>query len=828
MTALAAGPLQAAPQIFSRLDQKFAVGASSTYAEPITITKTAGGKTIAAALDLRITIPVSMGATWDPSDTTLLAIGNASAKVAAAITLEGANRTAAVNVLSDFVDGDTVTLYGLRLTGFGVSASAASLTLDVDNDAVSDASDDKAKVVHTANLDSSVPQAIQLTDTTPAVATITVTEGPPAILTAANDIRIRIPSGIGIAWNTADTTVTIGGTASAKVNATTPISFTTTNVLRVNLDMDLAAGETLTLDGLTFGTPSAASSADFLELVADGSDAGATVALDRYPLAVGPPKIEGCPQTVSANGTVLNTLTITDGNADINTADGIRLAIPTHVNLKWSGTQAPTFGGTAASKTTSNAIEDSAEQGKVLHFTVGTPFASGDTLTISGLQVDLVGAPSEIISAVWLLVDGPETVNAATIPTPLGRRYLFQLNGASTGGRAPTAAFLDADSVAAAWYEQTSNLPYRVRAAVYNLTGTLEAGPVTVNANVGTDTDLFDLAVARDPSGTAPGNFIVAYLNSYSDGNVMASRYSAAGTLLDARGVSDDPFSLGGNPALDLAVDSSGTFAVVWRHSASKIFYRAYSGAGTALTTAAVQVDGPGISGGSATVHDPAISTAGTGSFEVTWTNFDDNLDARLMRATVSTTAAGAGVRVDAPATATSSPLHPSTDFSGSTYHAVWDDTRAGNSLALYGNIPDIFFWTGTTAMAVDNSVHPCVKPRLAMTGNALEGVIAWDDLQQGVTLRVFNSNGTSSAPTTVTDAGSRPRIDVWAAARRASVAYQDPSDAYLEIWEMGCDPTSSPVPINWGGQKLSKGATSVGGGGGGGGGCFLQTVRWK
>ncbi|MFH1190639.1 MAG: hypothetical protein V1670_00360, partial [Candidatus Omnitrophota bacterium] len=50
-----------------------------------------------------------------------------------------------------------------------------------------------------------------------AISGITITDSTGGALTASNDLRIKIPSGFGMAWDTTKTTATISGTASAKV-----------------------------------------------------------------------------------------------------------------------------------------------------------------------------------------------------------------------------------------------------------------------------------------------------------------------------------------------------------------------------------------------------------------------------------------------------------------------------------------------------------------------------------------------------------------------------------------------------------------------------------
>ncbi|MBI4577261.1 MAG: hypothetical protein HY722_13465, partial [Planctomycetes bacterium] len=87
------------------------------------------------------------------------------------------------------------------------------------------------------------------------------------VISAANDVRIRIPSTFNMSWDTGLTTATIGGAASAKVS--TSVTYEDVNkTLVLDITSDLAAGDVFTVDALEFTGFSAVSSADYLELEA--------------------------------------------------------------------------------------------------------------------------------------------------------------------------------------------------------------------------------------------------------------------------------------------------------------------------------------------------------------------------------------------------------------------------------------------------------------------------------------------------------------------------------------------------------------------------------
>jgi hypothetical protein len=356
---------------------------------------------------------------WDGTDTSIVRIGSAASKITATVTAVSANKACIIDVTSDFSDGESVTIYGLKFTNSATGTD--NLELSVDGDSTTEATDDKDKVISGPKIDSETAPVKNNGDAKGAAPMITITDGTSAVITAANDVRIRIPTATGMRWDATDTAVTIGGTASAKVNAAMPISFTTSpteTVVRVNVDANLSAGQTITVTGLTLTAPTSVSTADKLELVTDGSDAGTTSGLDGRIHAVGPPKIEMSSITVTSSNTSLNTVTITDTNGDLNITDDLRLVIPIDVNLKWNTDQSAatvTAGGSTLAASY-NSIEDLSEGNKVLFFTVTANSTSGDTLTISNLKVDLDNAASSVtFNDLMISADGPGTINAASV-----------------------------------------------------------------------------------------------------------------------------------------------------------------------------------------------------------------------------------------------------------------------------------------------------------------------------------------------------------------------------------------------------------------------------
>jgi hypothetical protein len=92
-------------------------------------------------------------------------------------------------------------------------------------------------------------------------------------INTADDIRISIPAGFNMTWDTTDTSATIGGSASAKASST--VSYPNSKTLLINVTEDFAAGDTLTISDLSFSNFSDQSFKNHLQLSVDG---GSTVA----------------------------------------------------------------------------------------------------------------------------------------------------------------------------------------------------------------------------------------------------------------------------------------------------------------------------------------------------------------------------------------------------------------------------------------------------------------------------------------------------------------------------------------------------------------------
>ena len=390
-----------AQTVSSAEDQTFTVGDPATSISTITITDDAVTPTIKAKKDIRIRIPTTFNMTWDTSITTVTIGGGASGKMKATLkAYEDSDKTMVLDVDADFAAGDQITVSGAKFTNFSAPSAADNLELDVDDDQVGEAFDDKTITINAGtvpNISSLANQMFNVEDAATAISEITVVDATTPEINLTDDIRIRIPSGFNMTWDTSDATATVGGNASGKVS--TSVTFEDSNqTLVINVTSNFANGDYITVSGLNFANFSATSSADNLELeidnlgtVRDTDDKTITI-IGRY----GPSSAEDQTFTVGDPATSISTITITDDavTPTIKAKKDIRIRIPTTFNMTWdTSITTVTIGGGASGKmkATLKAYEDS---DKTMVLDVDADFAAGDQITVSGAKFTNFSAPS--------------------------------------------------------------------------------------------------------------------------------------------------------------------------------------------------------------------------------------------------------------------------------------------------------------------------------------------------------------------------------------------------------------------------------------------------
>ena len=135
------------------------------------------------------------------------------------MSFEDGDRTLVLNVNTDFADSDTLTISGLNYFNFTAVSTADNLELEIDNLGNVVDEDDKTIVVSDVSISSAAPQTFTVGDPSTAASTITITDGTSASIRKKEDLRIRIPAGVDMAWDTSVVSVTLGGAAAGKVKA---------------------------------------------------------------------------------------------------------------------------------------------------------------------------------------------------------------------------------------------------------------------------------------------------------------------------------------------------------------------------------------------------------------------------------------------------------------------------------------------------------------------------------------------------------------------------------------------------------------------------------
>ena len=282
LTALAVGIGESvvsalpAQTISSAVNQSFYVGAVSTTASAITITDP--NSKITPGKDIHIYFPAALALDWDNTVTTLTLAGSAAGKVNVTPIYSANGDSVRINVTAPWVAGDQLIITNLAFRNF--TATSGPDTLRMSTGSSTNIKDDKTKqILPAASISSAANHSFVAGDPATAISTITITAQNGAIISAANDIRVRIPAGFNMTWNTSITTATIGGGAVAKVSTT--VSYENAGqVLVLNVTTNFAAGDTISVAGLQFMGFAAASAANNLQLVAAGGAGGATTSSD--------------------------------------------------------------------------------------------------------------------------------------------------------------------------------------------------------------------------------------------------------------------------------------------------------------------------------------------------------------------------------------------------------------------------------------------------------------------------------------------------------------------------------------------------------------------
>src|SRR5438876_449541 len=386
----------AAQTIASGSNQTFGVGQPSTAMSPITV-KDAATPTIKAAKDIRIRIPSTFNMTWNTALTTATITGSGAGKVATTVTYEDAGHTLVIDATSNFAGNDQIVVSGLEFASFTAVSAGTKLQLVVDGaGAATKASDSKTITVVAATISAGANLSFVVGQAPTAMSEITVTDNASPLITAANDIRIRIPSGFNMTWNTALTTATITGSAASKVSKTVTYE-DGGKTLVITVTSNFAGGDQIVISGLAYMGFTAPAAPDYLQLVVTGA-AGGTNASDSRTIQVAtPPTVASAANqrfVVGQGPTAIAAITVTDAaTPSITAANDLRIRIPATFNMSWNtALTTATITGSGASKVAPTVSYE--DGGKTLVLNVTTDFAGGDQVTVSVLQYTSFAAPS--------------------------------------------------------------------------------------------------------------------------------------------------------------------------------------------------------------------------------------------------------------------------------------------------------------------------------------------------------------------------------------------------------------------------------------------------
>ena len=375
--------------ISSAANQLFTVGDAATAASTITITEDAVQASISALDDIRIRIPLTANLTWDISDLSVLLGGTASGKVSTTLLpYEDGGKTVVLDVTANFAATDTLTIDGLTFANFTAPSSAQSLGLDIFDTGTDFALDDKTVQVvapGSALMLSANDQTFFVGHPSTGAASILVSDATIASITAANDIRIRIPAGFNMTWDTSITSVTLSGPQATNVLATLLPYEDSGRTMVLDVGSDFGGGDTFTVSGMRFQSFTALSATDNLELVIAGAG-GATEDEDDQTITITDLTLSSAADQYFSVGqapTAAQNITVRDASSapTVTAVNDIRIRVPAGFSMTWDSSVATvTLGGAAAGRVLTAVTYEDSDQTVVLD--VISNFAASDAFTI--------------------------------------------------------------------------------------------------------------------------------------------------------------------------------------------------------------------------------------------------------------------------------------------------------------------------------------------------------------------------------------------------------------------------------------------------------------
>ncbi|PYP65473.1 MAG: hypothetical protein DMD36_19300, partial [Gemmatimonadetes bacterium] len=198
--------------------------------------------------------------------------GSGAGKVATTVTYEDGGKTLVLNVTTGFAGNDQIVVSGLGYANFTALSAPDRLQLVILGPGGTPAANSRTIQIVAPTISSSRNNIYEVGEGPTATSPITVTDAASPTITAAKDIRIRIPATLNMRWDTGRTTATLAGGAAGKV-ATTVSYEDGGRTLVLDVTANFTGADQVVVSGLRFVSFTALSPPDRLQLVIGGAGA---------------------------------------------------------------------------------------------------------------------------------------------------------------------------------------------------------------------------------------------------------------------------------------------------------------------------------------------------------------------------------------------------------------------------------------------------------------------------------------------------------------------------------------------------------------------------
>jgi hypothetical protein len=309
--------------------QSFLVGDPISSVATVTITESTEAAGLVAGRPLRLQLPVGFTGSWSTEES--VDVGGVAASKLAVQTI--ADSVVELEVVADFLPGESVTIQGLFLKEFVGAFAAGPLTLMNDLGETNAIADGNLRVgqLTLTMVDQAFIHGNPATD----LGILRIEEAPEAaVLTPGRQLRLRLPAGFSGVWENVGT-ISLGGAGAGKIDN------------RISIEGDEAVldvtgtfgrGEGFTVEGLSLRDFRGAATPGAMTLSA--TEGAAVNAVASGNLRIGHPtlsSVTGADFIVNDVATTLATLTITENDSAAGLVDGdvVRIVIPDGLNCRF-------------------------------------------------------------------------------------------------------------------------------------------------------------------------------------------------------------------------------------------------------------------------------------------------------------------------------------------------------------------------------------------------------------------------------------------------------------------------------------------------------------